>query len=91
MLSALDYAVQKLLEYDNIKVHFFMGREQIITDLSNYTDHVHCSGAIDRQLSQWMMGDAFLLTRDNYRHYLDHLEEVVTGYDYEGLFALHAG
>lgn len=91
MLSALDYAVQKLLEYDNIKVHFFMGREQIITDLGNYTDHIHCSGVIDRQLSEWMMGEAFLLTWDNYRHYLDHLREVVTGYDYEGLFAQHAG
>ena len=37
------------------------------------------------------MGEAFLLTWDNYRHYLDHLREVVTGYDYEELFAQHTG
>lgn len=89
-LAALERAVEKLLEYDNIHVHFFMGREQIITDLNNYTDHVHCSGVIDRQLTEWMMGTAFLLTPDNYRHYLDHLDEVVRGFDYEEFFVKHA-
>lgn len=89
VLAALEQGVEALLEYDNIKVHFFMGREQIITDLSNYTDHIHCSGAVDRQLAEWMMGEAFLLTPENYRHYLDHLEEVVRGYDYDGMLAIH--
>lgn len=90
MLAVLRRGVEGLLDYDNVTLQFMVGRETVIEDLNNYTDHIHYSGATARVLTERMFGgDMFKLSRENYDHYLEHLEEVVTGYDYEGLFAAH--
>lgn len=89
MLSALERAVEELLQYENISVHFFMGRVQTITDLNNYTDHVHFSRQIAGILSKWMMEDNFLLTRENYSGFMDQLADVVRNYDYDKLMAYY--
>lgn len=90
-LAMLRRGVEALLEYENVTVQFMAGRETVIQDLNNYTDHIHYSGACARVLTERMFGgDMFKLSRENYDHYLEHLEEVVTQYDYEGLFAAHA-
>ena len=90
-LAMLRRAVEDLLDYDNVTLQFMMGRETIIEDLNNYTDHIHYSTACARVLTERMIqGGMFLLSRDNYEHYLEHLEEEVTGYDYEWLFSTYA-
>lgn len=86
-LAALELAWRELTGYDNITVHSFMAREDIVTDLDNYTDYIHCSGAVTHLEAQAMMAGEELVTRENYAQRLDELRQFVVNYDYDGLFA----
>jgi hypothetical protein len=86
MIAMLKHAIEKLLPYDNLRLCFYMGDQDIITNLDNYTDHIHCSGTISYFVAQSMQGDDFLLTEDNYQSVLDHLENLVTTYDYDSIY-----
>ena len=86
-LAVLELAWRELTQYDNITVHSFLARADIVADLDNYTDYIHCSGAVTYLEAQTMMAGGEVVDRDNYLQKLDELREFVVNYDYDALFA----
>lgn len=87
MLGALEYAIPKLLEQDNVTVHFFLDCTGIVTDMEHYTDHVHFSDEVSRWITEQLVSGTYVMTEENYRPRLDALEELVRHYDYDALLA----
>ena len=85
-LAALEHAWGILSGYENVSLYSFLDREDIITDLDNYTDYIHCSGAVTRLEAESMMAGLDPVTAENYRDKISRLRELVTTYDYDGLF-----
>ncbi len=87
VITAVERGVERLLEYDNAAVHCFLRDIGTITDLNNYADHIHCSGAVTRRTAEYMMNGQWRLTRENYREHLDGLRQFAAEYDYDSIFA----
>ena len=85
-LTALEHAWSILSRYENVTLYSFLGREDIITDLDNYTDYIHCSGAVTKLEAESMMAGLDPVTAENYRDKVSQLREFVTHYDYDALF-----
>lgn len=86
ILTAVERAAQRLLSYDNASVYSFLQAEEIITDLDNYCDHIHCSGAVTRQVAAGLMDGAMRLTPENCRERMDELRRFTSQYDYDSIF-----
>lgn len=86
MLWAVEQAAGRLLEYDNVTVHCFLIAAKQIEDLSEYTDHIHCSSRVTAWMAQEMLAGNWCFTKENYQIRLDELREFVASYDYERLF-----
>ena len=86
MFTMLYYAVEKLLPYENVSVHCFLTDTDIITNLDNYTDHIHVSGEITEFMVGAMAEGTYVLTEENYRTQLEALHDFVVNYDYESIF-----
>ena len=87
VITAVEHATRRLLEYDNVAVHCFLQAIAAITDLDNYGDHIHCSGAVTRETAQFMLDGLWRLTKENYRSHLDGLRRFTAEYDYDAIFA----
>ncbi len=85
-LVALEHAWGILSRYENVHLYSFLDREDIVTNLDNYTDYIHCSGAVTKLEAESMMAGLDPVTKDNYRDKIFALRRFVTGYDYDALF-----
>ncbi len=86
MLTLLDYLLTTLSAYDNATVHFFMGDTDIITNLDNYTDHIHVSAAITHAMVNAMAEGTYAVETGNIAHTVDELGTFVVNYDYNRIF-----
>ncbi len=86
ILNAVEHAAGRLVGYENASVYIFLALYDTITDLDNYTDHVHCSGTVNRWVAWTMMGDYWRLSEDRYRISVDELRRFVHSYDYDAIF-----
>lgn len=87
VLNAVEYAAQRLMEYDNVAVHCFLHAAAYITDLDFYTDHIHCSYRLTRWEAENLMAGKWRLTEENFPARLEELRDYVKSYDYEKLLA----
>lgn len=87
VLGALEDVIPKLMEYENVTLHFFLDWEEVITDFDNYTDNVHFSPEIDYRVTEGLLSGAFVLTPETWQQRLNGLEELVRGYDFDALLA----
>lgn len=85
ILTAVEHAAGRLLDYDNVELHSFLYSKPI-TNLDNYTDHIHCSGKITAWAAGKLIAGEGRLTKDNYQSEIDRLREFVRGYDYDAIF-----
>lgn len=86
ILTAVEYAAERLMAYDNVNVHCFLHNYAVIQHLDYYTDHIHCSGFITHDTAQNLLSGRWMLTEENYQIRLDELREFVANYDYDSLF-----
>lgn len=86
VVSAVEHAVERLLRYDNVSVHCFLISYNTIRTLDNYTDHIHCSGAVTRWVADEMLAGRWHFTEENYQLRLDELRTFVANYDYNQHF-----
>lgn len=86
IITSVEHAAERLMRYDNIAVHCFLHATNIITDLNNYTDYVHCSTPILSWMARNMMDGLWRFNEDNYKIRLDELRELAAAYDYESIF-----
>lgn len=87
VFAMLDEVTETLLSYDNAELQFFMDDTGVITNLDNYSDHIHVAGRVTYQMSRAMPTGEYRLTAENRRERLDALREFVVNYDYDGVFA----
>ena len=86
VLNAVEYAAQRLIGCENGKAYIFLGLFDTITDLDNYTDHIHCSRTVNSWVAWTMMGGYWQLTDENCRSAVEELRRFVHDYDYEAIF-----
>lgn len=86
VISAVEYAMGRLLEYDNVKLHCFLFSYGTMCGIDEYTDHIHCSGKVTRWVADEMLAGRWQITEENYKIRLDELRGFVANYDYDGLF-----
>ena len=79
-------AIEKLLQYDNVKLFSFFENYELITDLNNYRDKVHYSGYVSSNILGWMSAGEYQLTKTNYEDYLKSILDFYSLYDYDEIF-----
>jgi hypothetical protein len=86
VLWAVEYAAEQLMSYDNVTVYSFLQDVDTITNLDNYTDHVHCSAAVTKSVAERMMDGQCRLEAQSDLAQLEELRQFVESYDYDALF-----
>lgn len=85
-MNMYEFAFDKLLEADNIRLYAFDDRIDITGNLDNYMDSQHYSEAINSYLLECMYYGDGLMTRDNFKDYLERVREIYNDYDYESIY-----
>lgn len=86
-LEAEQYAIELILEHDNIKLYSFNNRTDITTDLNNYKDTFHYGRWVNSIMLKWMYEGEYLLTKDNYMDYISEERSFYSNFDYSTLDA----
>lgn len=86
LLNAVEYAWGRLLAHDNVVVVSFLNAQDIITDLDNYTDHIHCSSTVTAWMANKLAAESWRIWPEAYQGQMNELREFVTGYDYDAIF-----
>ncbi len=77
--------IEELLEYDNIRLFSFNCLPEVTADLNNYKDYVHYGEWINSLILRCMSEGRFLLTRENYKEYLEEERHLYSTMDYSCL------
>lgn len=85
-IAAEKYAIELMLECDNIHLYSFNNEFDLTTNLDNYRDECHHGDWINSQILGWMYSGTDELTKDNYEEYINVELEFYTTYNYKGLF-----
>lgn len=80
------YAIEKLLAYENVHLFSFFNNFDLICCLDNYIDDIHYTSEINSQILTWMSEGTYQLTLSNYPDYINDITEFYTSYDYDQLF-----
>lgn len=80
--SAMESAIQKMLECDNIRVFYFVNETATTTDLNNYADSVHYITPISQMIMHKIAIGENELTRDNYKGCLEATRSLYKNYAY---------
>ncbi|MCR5196844.1 MAG: hypothetical protein K6D38_11015 [Pseudobutyrivibrio sp.] len=85
-LAAEQYAIELMLECDNIHLYSFNNEFDLTADLENYSDECHHGDWVNSQILGWLYSGTDLLTKENYKNYLNIEAEFYRNYDYNSLF-----
>ncbi len=80
------FAIERLIEYDNIRLFSFFNNFELICNLENYVDEGHYTGEVSSQILTWMKDGEYELTEENYRRYIEDIREFYGNYDYDSIF-----
>lgn len=86
IMAVLEYAIETLIFYDNVRLYLPMNNADIVTNLNNYRDAGHYSPAISDYLVYCFREGTHLLTVENYEGELRKLVELVEGFDYSAYY-----
>ena len=70
-------SMERLLDYENVRMYYFQNDREIILDLDNYMDPVHFTAGINQYMVEQMKEDNYRLTRENYQDKLAQMQELV--------------
>lgn len=80
------YVIEKLLEYDNVRLFSFSNNFELTCDMNNYLDEIHYNESINSQILTWISEDKYELTKKNYLDYICEIKKFYSSYDYDSLF-----
>ena len=83
VFAAIRQVGETLFRYDNVKFYGYLMDAEIVTDLDNYCDYVHHSGAVCREVLAMLRADEGRLTAENLEETLAIWREFVVDYNYE--------
>ena len=84
-IDSQKYAIERLLDYDNVKLFSFDDNFELITDFDRYSDYMHYDTSTCQEMINWILSDTGRLTKDNYQDYIDEIRNFYTSYDYTTL------
>ena len=84
-ISAEEYAIELMLECDNIHLFSFNTEFDMTCDLNNYSDECHHGDWINSQILAWLYAGTDELTEANYKEYIALERKFYTTYDYDSL------
>ncbi len=84
-ISAEEYAIELMLECDNIHLFSFNNEFDLTTDLNNYSDECHHGDWVNSQILGWLYAGTDELTWDNYEDYISMERDYYLNYDYNSL------
>ena len=84
-IDAEEYAIELMLQCDNIHLFSFNTEFDMVTDLDNYSDECHHGDWINSQILGWLYAGTDQLTLENYEEYISVEREFYTTYDYDTL------
>lgn len=82
-LEAEKYAIELILQYDNIHLFSFFNEYDIICDVENYKDITHYNEDINSQILIWISNGTHEITAENYEAYCAEMKEFYGSYDYD--------
>lgn len=85
-IEAEKIVIEEILKADNIKLFSFNNLTQITTDLNNYKDSPHYAEWINSLMLRYMRDEKCLLTKRNYRDYLQAEKDFYWTFDYDSCF-----
>ncbi len=80
------FAIELILERPNIKLFSFNTMTGITMDLNNYKDTLHYGEWINSKMLEFMKNDVGLLTKENYKKYIEEEKSLYLNYPYNDLF-----
>lgn len=80
------YAIENMLQYENVRLFSFFNNYDLICNLDNYVDDIHYSEDVNNLILQWMKSGEYELTKENYEDYIAKERAFYTSYDYNQLF-----
>lgn len=80
------YAIELILECPNIKLFSFNTMTDITTNLDNYKNTLHYGEWINSKMLEFMKNDVGLLTKENYKKYIEEEKALYLNYPYNDLF-----
>ncbi len=85
-IQAEQYAIELMLECDNIHLYSFNTEFDLTEDLENYSDECHHGDWINSQILGWLYAGTDELTKENYEDYISVEREFYVNYDYGTVF-----
>lgn len=85
-MDAMETEIEMLVNADNIKLFGFADREDIVTDLSLYKDVAHYGSAVNEEVLNCMASGRGLLTKDNYKDYMNRVRDFYMNYNYDSIY-----
>lgn len=89
VFAALEDTIGRLGQAENVRVFFFPAQADIVTNLDNYGDYIHHSGAVCTTLLGELAAGAYELDpadAENVRQVLSQWRDFVVHYDYEAIW-----
>ena len=86
MMDASEYTMERLLQYDNVRIYFYQCEEEIITNLDNYKDFTHYGNWINDKITEYIAEGRNRITEDNYQTVIQEMKEFIHAYDFETIF-----
>lgn len=83
MLAIYQYAIERLLEYENVSVYYFQYEEEIITDLDNYRDVCHHRPEYNRYIFECIKEGKNRVTEENLEEEIRKMYEFAQSYNYD--------
>lgn len=80
------FAIEKMLAYENVKLFAFFNDYDLIGNLDYYVDATHYTEEVNSMMLRWMKEGKYQLTQDNYRGYIDDITEYYCNFDYDAMF-----
>ena len=84
-ISAEEYAIELMLQCDNIHLFSFNNEYDLTCNLDNYSDECHHGDWINSQILGWLYAGTDQLTPANYKEYIAVERAYYLGYDYSSL------
>lgn len=81
-IAAEEYAIELMLQCDNIHIYSFNNEFDITINLDNYSDECHHGDWVNSQILAWLYSGTDELTEDNYKEYISVEKDFYMNYDY---------
>jgi len=87
VLAIYAYVVERLLQYDNVRIYYFQNEYDIITNLDNYRDSCHHRPEYNRYMFECIRDGKNEMTLENYQELFTEMYVFAKDYPYMELWA----